>query len=232
MALVKYGGGITQMSGSIAGNVFARNRFGNYARARTTPTNPNTSAQQDVRSVIASLSEKWSQTLTAANRTAWNLYADNVAMLNRLGESIHLTGYNHYIRSNATRHRLAQGLANAGPVVFELPEHDPTFAITISEATQQVTAVYDSTRDWANENQGYLWLFQGTPQNAQRNFFDGPWLFCSSVLGVAGAPPASPAVRDLVKVCTEGQHVWFYARIERADGRISTPFRADTFCAA
>ncbi|GAI58374.1 unnamed protein product, partial [marine sediment metagenome] len=39
MALVKYGGGITQMSGSIAGNTFARNRYGNYVRSRTKPIN-------------------------------------------------------------------------------------------------------------------------------------------------------------------------------------------------
>ncbi|GAH28464.1 unnamed protein product, partial [marine sediment metagenome] len=37
MALVKYGAGIIQMSGSIAGDVHARNRFGNYIRPRTKP---------------------------------------------------------------------------------------------------------------------------------------------------------------------------------------------------
>ncbi len=232
MALIKFGGGVIQMSGSIAGNTFARNRYGNYVRARTKPINPNTDNQVLVRAVIASLTEKWSTVLTAANRTAWNLYASNVPMKNKLGEVMHLSGFNHYIRSNATRHRLAQGLANAGPVIFELPPQDPLFAISISEATQQVTVTYDDTRDWANENQGYLWFFQGQPQNPQRNFFKGPWLFCSSVLGVAGAPPASPAVRDVVTVCSEGQHVWFYGRIERADGRLSEPFYADTFCLA
>ncbi|GAH13494.1 unnamed protein product, partial [marine sediment metagenome] len=49
MSLVKYGGGIVQMSGSIAGNTFARNRYGNYVRARTKPINPNSDRQVVVR---------------------------------------------------------------------------------------------------------------------------------------------------------------------------------------
>ena len=30
MALIKYGGGIVHASGSLAGNTFARNKYGNY----------------------------------------------------------------------------------------------------------------------------------------------------------------------------------------------------------
>ncbi|GAI01350.1 unnamed protein product, partial [marine sediment metagenome] len=45
MALIKYGGGIVQISGSIAGTVFARNKMGNYARPRTKPVNPRTARQ-------------------------------------------------------------------------------------------------------------------------------------------------------------------------------------------
>ncbi|GAH50296.1 unnamed protein product, partial [marine sediment metagenome] len=48
MALVKLGGGIVQISGSIAGNTFARNRFGNYMRSRTKPVNPNSTRQTDI----------------------------------------------------------------------------------------------------------------------------------------------------------------------------------------
>jgi len=106
MALVKFGGGVVQMSGSIAGDTFARNRYGNYCRARTKPTNPNTSRQQDVRASLAFLTDRWSNTLTALQRAAWNLYGDSVAMTNRLGETTKLTGFNHYIRSNIERKRI------------------------------------------------------------------------------------------------------------------------------
>lgn len=227
MALIKFGGGITEMRGSIAGNVFSRNRSGAYVRSRTKPVNPSTARQQAVRAVMAELTTRWAQTLTAANRTAWNLYASNVAMTNKLGESIFLTGMNHFIRSNAWLARLGGTVIDAGPVIFELPAKDPAFSIVASEATQQITWTYDDTMDWANETESWLLLSQGQPQNGHRNFFGGPWRYVSQVAGVTGAPPASPFISGVVFAIAEGQRQWVYARILRADGRLSEPFRGD-----
>lgn len=232
MALIKYGGGIIGMSGSIAGNTFARNRSGNYVRARTKPVNPNTSRQTLIRSALSELVERWSQTLTAGQRTAWNLYASSVAMTNKLGETIYLTGFNHYIRSNVIRNRVGLGVVDAGPTTFEIPGADPGFSITASEATQEITFAYDDTMDWADENGGWLVLFQGQPQNPQRNYFGGPWRYCSIVEGVNGAPPAGPKVGAVTFAIAELQHQWAYARIIRADGRMSNPFYDDCFTAA
>lgn len=232
MALVKFGGGITQMAGSIAGNVFARNRYGNYVRARTKPTNPNTARQQVIRAALAQLTTRWSDTLTAAQRAAWDLYAANVAMLNRLGESTHLSGYNHYIRSNVPILRLGGTIVDAGPTTFELPAQDPTLAVTASEATQQLTVAFDDTMDFDNETGGYLMLAQGSPQNPQRNFFAGPYRIYAAVIGVTGSPVASPSVSVGGFAIAEGQHQWITARIIRADGRLSEPFRDDCFVGA
>ena len=232
MALVKYGGGIIQMTGSIAGNTFARNRYGNYVRARTKPTNPQTANQTAVRSAMALLTDRWSQTLTAGQRTAWNLYGSSVAMKNRLGESVFLSGFNHYIRSNSWNARIEADIIDDGPTTFEIPQADPTLAITASEATQEITTSYDDGLDWASETNAYLLLYQGQPQNAQRNFFAGPWRYLGFVAGVNGAPPAGPEVDAVVYAIAEGQRQWLYARILRADGRLSEAFRADTFCAA
>jgi len=232
MALVEYGNGILQMSGSIAGNTYARNRFGNYVRAKTKPINPNSALQQVVRAAVAYLTDRWSQTLTDVQRTAWKLYADSVLMKNRLGKTIHLTGFNHYIRSNANAIRIGLTPVDDGPTVFELPAKDPTFAITISEATQNITATFDDTMDWASETGGIIYMFQGQPQNAQRNFFAGPWRFWTAVEGVNPGPAATPKIAAAVFAVAELQRVWVSARIKRADGRLSEVFRADTFCAA
>lgn len=232
MALIKYGGGIVQMSGSIAGNTYARNRYGNYARARTKPTNPNTGLQQAVRTAVAQLTMRWSQTVTAVQRAAWNLYADNVAMTNKLGETMHLSGFNHYVRSNAFLQAYNKTIVDAGPVIFELPEADSLFSITATEGPPAINVTFDDTLDWDNETGGYLIYYQGAPQNPQRNFFDGPWRLLSYTAGVTGAPVASPVVESPVFGLSQGQRQWVYARILRADGRLSQPFRADTFCAA
>lgn len=227
MALVKFGGGVVQMSGSIAGDTFARNRYGNYVRARTKPINPNTQLQVVIRAAMGFLTDRWSQTLTAAQRTAWNLYASNVNMKNRLGEAIKLSGFNHYIRSNMIRKQQLTALVDDGPVIFELPAKDPTYTITASEAAQTVDNNFDITMDWATEDGGYMHLFQGQPQNAQRNFFAGPWRVSGRVQGADPGPIASPSVRPAVFAIAEGQHLWGYARISRADGRLSEPFRDD-----
>jgi len=226
MASVRYGGGIVQMSGSIAGNVFARNRYGNYVRARTVPTNPNTTGQQEVRAAIAWLVEHWSSTLTPPQRTAWNLYAASVPMLNRLGEVVHLTGFNHFCRSNAIRKRHADTVIVAGPTVFEIPEHDPLFAFTASEATQDLEVAYDDTEEWCDLDDAHLYIFVGKPMNPQRNFFAGPWRFGDAVDGAVAVPPTSPATVASPFAITEGQALWCYARIATADGRISEPFRS------
>lgn len=231
-ALVKYGGGVIQMSGSIAGNTYARNRYGNYARARTKPTNPNTANQQNARDAVAFLANRWAQTLTSAQRTAWNLYGSSVVMKNKLGEDIYLSGYNHYIRSNQIAMMGTHVVIDAGPVVFELPDHDPTFAVTCSEATQQLTVTFDATMAWAVEAGGYLYLFQGKPQNAQRSFFAGPHRYYNAIAGIDPGGPVTPDVSVGPFAIAEGQHQWVYGRILRADGRLSEPFRDDTFCAA
>lgn len=232
MALIKFGGGVVGMAGSIAGTTFSRNRYGSYARARTKPINPNTAGQQLVRSAMAALTARWSQVLTAAQRTAWNLYGSNVVMTNRLGESINLSGFNHYIRSNAFLQAYSKAIVDIGPTIFEIPASDPLFTITAAEGAQQITVNFDDTMDWDNEDGGYLIYYQGSPQNAQRNFFGGPWKLLSYTAGVTGVPVASPVVESAVIAVAEGQRLWAYARILRADGRLSAPFRWDTFVAA
>ena len=232
MALIKFGGGITEMRGSLAGNTYSRNRYGAYMRARTKPINPNTDAQQLVRASLSSLTTRWAQTLTAGQRAAWDLYGTSVVMTNKLGESINLSGYNHFLRSNTNLVRLSLPPIDDGPVVFELPDPDPTFVISGAEATQNITATYDAALSWCIEDGGMLFMFQGSPQNAQRNFFGGPWRLWTAVEGDTVAPPAGPKIAPAVFAISEDQRVWLYARIMRADGRLSQPFRTDTFITA
>lgn len=232
MALIKFGGGITEMRGSMGGNTYSRNRYGAYLRNRTTPVNPSSSGQQAVRAALSQLTARWSGVVTAAQRAAWNLYGANVVMTNKLGESINLTGFNHYIRSNLIRVVRAGTVIDAGPTTFEIPDSDGSFAITASEATQVISCAYDDTALWCDEDDAHMWIFQGTPQNAQRNFFGGPWRYMDQVDGDSSAPPASPQAAAAIFAIAETQHQWVYARIARADGRVSAPFRADCYCAA
>ncbi|MCK5601715.1 hypothetical protein KAR91_07605 [Candidatus Pacearchaeota archaeon] len=223
-ALVKYGAGIVQISGSIAGDVHARNRFGNYIRPRTKPVNPNSANQVKVRAILSTLVERWNETLSQAQRDAWILYAANVSWLNRLGETVHLTGFNHYIRGNSWRLRLDRAPVDDGPVNFVLPATDATMACTSSEATQLVTMNFDDTADWCTEDDAFLWILEGQPVLASHTFFGGPYRGRSAKGGADPGGIASPQTYGAIHVISEGQRVWNKFRIGRADGRLSTPF--------
>ena len=233
-ALIKYGGGIVQMSGSIAGQVHARNRFGNYMRARTKPVNPNSDRQTGIRATMALLSEEWADALNDAERTAWNSYAAAVPMTNKLGEVIHLTGFNHFIRSNIPRLEAVHAIVTAGPVVMALPSQDPTLAIAVNGATNQITVTFDDTMDWCTEDDAFLWVHLATPQNPTRTFCDGPWrrnMFLEGVDPGGIASPFGPAGINAWTFAT-GQRVFAKARIQRADGRLSGEFRPPTVLAS
>jgi hypothetical protein len=231
-ALVKMGGGIVGMSGSIAGNTFARNRSGNYVRARTKPVNTNTQAQQDIRTTMSVLTNHWSTVLTAPQRTGWATYAAAIAMKNRLGESIYLTGFNHFIRSNTEWVNRGQVATVAGPTVLLLPAKDATFAISASVASQKISVTFDNTASWAGTSAGRLYVYMGIPRNVTRNFFNGPWKYMCGIIGAAPTPPTSPSPQDPPMVLTLGQLITCYARIREADGRLSEPMTASCVVAA
>ena len=226
MALVKYGGGVIQMSGSLAGVTHARNRFGNYMRARTKPVNPNSLAQGGVRDAMSFLTNAWSATVSANQRSAWATYAAAVAMKNRLGETVYLTGFNHFLRSNMQYMNINQVYKADGPTTLVLPAKDTAFTIAGSVATQLLSVAFDPALEWNHEATGTFQVFMGQPRGQTRLFFAGPWKWAAALYGSVGAPNTSPQTMAAPFVLVLGQLVTCYARIRRGDGRLSEPFTA------
>lgn len=231
MALLKYGGGIVAMSGSIAGNTFARNRYGNYSRSRTKPVNAKSSGQVLIRSIMSYLAEAWHEQLSAAQRTAWATYANAISMNNRLGEAIKLSGFNHFIRSNAMSMFIGNAMIKPGPTTLSLPAKDPTFAITAAASTQLISVTFDNTLPWAEQPNALLGLFMGRPQLVTRNFFNGPWRLTGYKAGSTPLP-ASPFTKTAIFTLTAGQRIWVYARITEQDGRTTERFVDDVVVSA
>lgn len=92
MALMKLGIVATDARGSVAGTVFSRNRAGAYTRARVKPINPRTPAQSLVRANFGVNAKAWSGNFTADQRAAWTFFAQANPQVNRLGDSIILSG--------------------------------------------------------------------------------------------------------------------------------------------
>lgn len=89
-----------QMSGSIGDNTWSHNKGGQYVRQRAIPTNPNSTKQQAVRAILATVSGQWAG-LTASQQAAWGDYATLNPVVDTLGASIPLSGQAMYCALNA-----------------------------------------------------------------------------------------------------------------------------------
>lgn len=215
-------------SGSLNGTTYSHNRYGQYIRGRSIPVNPSSQRQQDVRAVFTSLTADWSEVLTQAQRDAWILYGNTVTTINKLGDPINLTGIAMFVRSNTVLLQAGLPQINDGPTTFSLPSVDPTVVATVSEATQLISVVFDDQLAWVGEDDAAMHILMASPKGAGVQFIDGPFRFAGQILGDGTTPPTSPTTIEVPFVATELQKSQIQARIVRADGRVSSPFR-DTF---
>jgi len=173
-ALLKLGPMVTDMRGSIGGTVFARNRGGIYARARVVPINPSTSRQTVVRAALGSLAQLWTTTLTDVQRAAWELYAANVLIPNKLGEPRALTGQQMYVRTNTLALDCDLDRIDDAPTNFTVgPTITPTF--TPVPASNEITMTDLGGYDPSTDGEIGILVQVGTPQNGGVVFFKSPF---------------------------------------------------------
>lgn len=222
----------TSASGSIGGITYSRNRSGMYMRARAVPVQPNSAAQVAVRAALTDLVTAWAETLTAAQRAAWELYAQNVPVTNPLGDSVNNSGQNWYIGANTPRlqanSKLSKtfGRVDDGPTTFDRGTF--TTPVPTWTETSGLSLAFTAADAWASEDDATMLLYMGAPQAASRNFFKGPWRLINTIDGDSGTPPTSPSVTSAALLSTfgytitQGQRVWLAVAVSRADGRLST----------
>ena len=138
MAKVQFGGGVSNIQGSIAGNTFTRTRGGPAARTRVKPNNPATPAQMQQRERITRLSKSW-QGLTEEERTSWNEAAKEVKAKGVCGNNIEMTGHQYFVRVNSLREANGDGAEAAViPAAAEF-----TADVFLNEAAQvDITGAY------------------------------------------------------------------------------------------
>lgn len=221
MALVKLGGLVAEIRGSIGGTVFARNRGGAYIRNRSIPLNPQSVRQVEVRSLLSDFSQRWAVVLTQAQRDAWDLYADNVPLVNALGESRNVSGINMFVRSNMLLAENGMTEVDDGPTQFTLgPTFTPTLSLDSTANTVDVTDL--GGYDLSDGAVGVL-LQQGTPQNGGVSFFGGPFRKIDGIAAVETSNEPPFADIPLAFPVEAGQSVWFRTATVSADGRVGVP---------
>ena len=220
MALIKLGGGVTDIRGSIGGTTFSRSKAGNYARGRVKPVNPCSNVQETRRTAISHLSRYWALTLDAAERTGWNQYAAGTTWTNKLGEVITINGLAAFIRANTLRLLLTAPILEARPTEYG-HAGSVTSVISASAATQKVTLqtpVGGWSDDLAND-----WLigFQGLPASGGRQGVPKRWSYFMALHG-GGPPNVFPKAIDTDYPIVAGQQC--VVRLIHLDptGRVST----------
>lgn len=222
---------IAQASGSLNGLTFSHNRGGMYIRNRSIPTNPGTALQAAVRNYFSSLAKRWQQVLTASQRQAWSDYGTNVPIVDALGEPRNLTGLQHYLRSNTPRLQAGLDVVDDGPTVYSLPAFQAPVP-TASEAAQKVSIAFNNGDDWANEDDAAMLVLGSDSLPGSINYHKGPYNYLGKIEGDSVTPPTSPTLFDPKAPFVAGQKVFVQARVTRADGRLSEPFRLGVTCAA
>lgn len=134
---IKFGAIVTDGRGKIGGHVASKNRGGAYLRTKVTPTNPNTTAQAQARSLLGSLSQAW-RDLTAEQRLAWNGAVSEWSKTDIFGDIKNPTGLNLYIKVNANLSSVGAGLLTVPAPKEATPTAFPVSAV-YSIATNDIT---------------------------------------------------------------------------------------------
>ena len=99
MARIKFGIGVADIRGSLAGTTFSSGTYGAYMRRKAVPTNTKTTIQTERRAEFASLSAKW-RGLTDSERETWISQAPAYTRANSFGDNVPLTGQALFMRCN------------------------------------------------------------------------------------------------------------------------------------
>lgn len=97
MAKIKLAPFMQTLSGRMGGVVYKSTRFGTEMAEFEAPTNPNTSAQQAVRSSFTKATQQW-RNLTTAQAAAWRAYASTRYISEEItNQRYHPTGFNAFV---------------------------------------------------------------------------------------------------------------------------------------
>lgn len=160
MAKIKYSALVQEMRNKLNGSVMSKNRAGNYVRNKTTPTNPQTSFQQNQRSRLSAVSSSW-RGLTDAQRQGFLNLAEQHPYVDIFGDQRKLDGKSMFSKLNLN-------LLSAGQsaITDAVPFVPVPFVEVLSADVGQDSGAWDSillTISEATIPAGFTAVIQATP---------------------------------------------------------------------
>lgn len=223
MALIKLGGGVTDIRGAIGGTVFSRGRGGAIARKNTKPVNPRSTSQNTRRAMTAYIAKSWSNELTEQQRIDWRAYAAGTVSKNRLGETISGAGNAAYMRLNTLMILGGGVLIKPAPLAMG-HGGGVTIAFTAESDTRKIQLAEPGGSFDADLDLHKLWLFMGLPAEPGRIAPPKGFHYIGTVAGNSTTPPTFPLEIDAPYTMRAGQTITLRAMWHDEHYRVAGPF--------
>jgi hypothetical protein len=174
---------VSQLSGKAGGAVASRNRYGPYMRRRAHPTISTTDLAIATKAAFGTISALW-QDLTLAQRSAWEVWASNHPIVDRLGEKRILQGNAAFMQINVRKFKLL-GNTLSVPPVGEGPAALNSITLTCDIGAGNFEVAYDPTPLGGTES---LVLYGALLDSGVVNFVANRYRF----VGMSALGPVSP----------------------------------------
>lgn len=136
---IKFGAWITAGRGSVGGTTASWNTYGAYAKNKSTPVNPSTTYQQNVRMYFAMIAQYW-RGLTQNQRDLWVSMASEYKATNIFGDLFTYTGFNLFMKLNRNLLEIGESIIDDCPSPQSVMGFtDLTFDIDITAVTAEAT---------------------------------------------------------------------------------------------
>lgn len=119
---------VAEIRGSVGGTVFSRNRYGAICRYRAKPTVSVTAPALAAKARMTAATQLW-QTMSDAERLAWNQWADGNPIVGALGEAQILTGHVASVGINCRLQLMGIAMVTAPPIT---PAPAPLTTMTVA----------------------------------------------------------------------------------------------------
>lgn len=199
-----------QLRGAISGTVFSRNKGGQYAKGKGVPTNGNTTRQQAMRGFLATLSAGWAS-LTSAQQTAWNGWADTHPREDALGQEYTMTGHQAYVGLNSRLLDAAES-AQTDPPTSGVPAAATGVVVTFTDG-DTISIAFSNTLG-ADEK---LAVWCSLPQVGSGD----PNLAQARLVGYSADAQATPASMELPFFVQTGNSMNFFVGVLDEFGQLS-----------
>lgn len=226
MAKIKYSALVSDMRNKLNGSVLSKNRYGSYMRNKVTPVNPQTTAQQEVRQRLGSLSSAWGG-LTEAQRSSWRALAPSFPFTDIFGDQKELSGQVLFVKLNSNLMKIGDAINTAAPVKDSIPEL--FISSLVAEETAGALVGLDLTMSDTAIPVGYeLAIYATPPVQPGKQFVKNLYRFIGSTAAItSGAFDAASLWNARFGAVSPGQKIFVrVALVSTASGQQGIPSQA------